>query len=263
MVNTPNLLNLLTANNIIIYMLIFTRLSGLISSAPFFSTIQSPMMVKIWLCATVAFIFYPIIYTSKSFLLPHNAPEFIILILMEFFVGYLIGFIANLIIEGVRMSGNILSVQMGLSMSQALDPATGINTPEISQIYVYLTTLIFLMTSAYHMLFIAVFDSFSAIPMGVFAIFDANIISGIVQLFSQLFKIAFAVALPIFSVLLIVDILLGMMSKMMPQMNIYMVALPVKIYIGVFLILAFLSATGVYLQGVIEKYMEAIILLFN
>ena len=65
-------------------------------------------------------------------------------------------------------------------------------------------------------------------------------------------------ALPIFSVLLIVDVLLGMMSKMMPQMNIYMVALPVKIYIGLFLIFAFLSVTNIYIQDVIRENMEAL-----
>ena len=81
-------------------------------------------------------------------------------------------------------------------------------------------------------------------------------------LFAQIFKVAFGVALPVFSVLLISDILLGMMSKMMPQMNIYMVAIPIKIYIGLFLILAFLSATNVYLQGVIKNYMQALSLLF-
>ena len=81
-------------------------------------------------------------------------------------------------------------------------------------------------------------------------------------MFAQIFKVAFGVALPIFSVLLISDILLGISSKMMPQMNIYMVALPVKIYIGFFLILAFLSATNTYLQGVIKNYIQALGLIF-
>ena len=109
----------------------------------------------------------------------------------------------------------------------------------------------------------SVFGSFSALPIGNFPLFDSQVISSMMILFAQIFKVAFGVALPIFSVLLISDILLGMMSKMMPQMNIYMVAIPVKIYIGLFLILAFLSATSTYLQGVIENYMQAIGLLFN
>ncbi len=260
---TPNLLNLLTPSNIVVYMLVFTRVNGLIHSAPFFSSISAPMPVKVWFCATVAFLLYPIIYVSKSFILPHSAPEFFILLLIEFFIGFLIGFLSNLVIEGVRMSGSVLSIQMGLSMSEALDPATGVASNEISRIYVYLSLLVFLATGAYQMLFIALYDSFSAIPMGVMAVFDSGMINGILTLFGQLFKIAFGVALPIFSVLLISDVLLGMMNKMMPQMNIYMVAIPVKLYIGYFLMLSFLSGTSVYMRGVIKNYIEAITLLFS
>ena len=93
--------------------------------------------------------------------------------------------------------------------------------------------------------------------------FDSNIITNMTHLFSQIFKIAFGVALPIFSVLLISDVLLGLMSKIMPHMNIYMVAIPVKIYIGLFLLLAFLSATATYLKGVIEQYIQMLITLFG
>ncbi len=260
---TYNLLNLLSAKNIVIYMLVFTRLTGLMQSAPFFSTIQAPMATRLWFSAAVAFILYPIVQVSKAYIMPSGMPEFIILIAMEFFVGYLIGFSANLVLEGARMSGSIISIQTGLSISEALDPVSGVNSNELSRIYIYLATLIFLMTGAYQMLFVAVFNSFSAIPMGTFIVFDSNIIHSLVQLFAQIFKIAFGIALPIFSVLLICDILLGLMSKMMPQMNIYMVALPVKIYIGLFLILAFLSATNVYLQGVIENYIKAINMIFT
>ncbi|MBQ8475622.1 flagellar biosynthetic protein FliR [bacterium] len=263
MAQTPNLLNLLSAYNIVIFMLVFTRISGFINSAPLFSTLPMPMPVKAWFCAAIAFILYPIIYVSKSYIMPHSMPEFFILLLIEFFVGFLIGFLANLVIEGVRMTGSILSIQMGLSMSQALDPATGVSSTEISRIYVYLALLVFLATGAYQVLFISLFDSFSAIPMGVFPALSADMVNGFMVLFAQLFKIAFGIALPIFAVLLISDILLGMMNKMMPQMNIYMVALPVKIYIGYFLIIAFLSGTSVYMQGVIKNYIQAINLLFT
>ena len=99
--------------------------------------------------------------------------------------------------------------------------------------------------------------------MGVLPLFDSHNINAMIQLFAQSFKIAFGVSLPIFSILLISDILLGMMSKMMPQMNIYMVAIPVKIYIGLILIVFLLQQTAGYLYGVTEKYIHAINLLFT
>ena len=263
MYQIPNLINLFSPANIVVYMLVFTRLTGLVQSAPFFSTLRAPVMVKFWFAAITAFIMYPIIQATKAFILPHSMPEFLVLLVIEFFVGYLIGFIANLLFDGVRIAGSILSIQMGLAMSQALDPATGVQSPEISTLYTYLATFVFLLTGAYQLLFISLFNSFNAIPMGVFPIFDTNIISSVMTLFSQMFKIGFGVALPIFSVLLTSDILLGLMSKMMPHMNVYMSAIPVKIYIGLILFLAFLSSTATYLRGVIEEYFKVIISIFG
>ena len=257
------LISLLTPVNIIVYMLVFTRLSGFMNSAPFFSSIQAPAMVKLWFSATIAFLIYPIILQSKNFIIPHSMPELIILLIIEFLVGFLIGFLANLVFEGVRMSGSILSIQMGLSMSEALDPATGIQSNEISRIYIYLALIIFLTTGAYQILFISLFDSFSAIPIGVFPLFDGTMVKGILTLFTQLFKIGFGIALPIFAVLLISDMLLGLMSKMMPQMNIFMVALPVKMYIGFFLMMAFLTGSAAFIQSTIQNYIQAIGLLFT
>ena len=52
---------------------------------------------------------------------------------------------------------------------------------------------------------------------------------------------------------------MGFMSKMMPQMNIFMVAIPFKIYIGVILILMFISPTATYLSNTIQSYFQGIV----
>ena len=254
----PSLLNLFSPVNIMVFMLVLTRISGLMTSAPFFSTIAMPISLKVWFSATIAFIMFPIVLASKNYLIPHDMPEFLILLALEFFIGYLIGFLANFVIEGVRMCGSVLAIQMGLSISEALDPATGVSSNELSKIYVYLTLLIFLSTGAYQMLFIILQQSFNSVPMGAVTLFNSSVVQGITVMFGQLFKIAFGLALPIFAVLLVSDVLLGLMNKMMPQMNIYMVALPVKMYIGFILIFAFLTGSAVYITSMIKGYFNAI-----
>ena len=59
--------------------------------------------------------------------------------------------------------------------------------------------------------------------------------------------------MPIYSVLLIETVLMGFTSKMMPQLNIFMVALPFKIYIGMALMCVFIAKTYSYLSGLIEN----------
>ena len=49
----------------------------------------------------------------------------------------------------------------------------------------------------------------------------------------------------------------------MPQMNIFMVSLPFKVFLGLILILVFLKGSIAYLTDVIAEYLQAILSLFT
>ena len=69
----------------------------------------------------------------------------------------------------------------------------------------------------------------------------------------QMFAISIGISMPIFSVLLIKDILLGFVSKLMPTMNIFMVAMPLKVYVGLLLCMIFMRPMSEYMKVVLEK----------
>ena len=100
-------------------------------------------------------------------------------------------------------------------------------------------------------------------PVGFEGVFNAGVIEGTMTLAGQMFQIAFGLAMPIFSVLLVCDILLGMMNKVMPQMNIFMVSLPFKVFLGLILILVFLRGSITYLMDVMAQYLQGILHLFT
>ena len=161
------------------------------------------------------------------------------------------------------MVGELISIQMGLSMANVLDPVSGESSTVMSSLYTYLVTLVFIGLGAYEYLFAAVYKSFFVMPTGFSGVFSAGVIDGTMTLAGQMFQIAFGLAMPIFSVLLVCDILLGMMSKVMPQMNIFMVSLPFKVFLGLILILVFLKGSIAYLTDVIAQYLQAILSLFT
>lgn len=257
-----DLLNLLSPNNIIIFIMVFTRLAGMIFSAPLFSTYPIPMQAKVWLSATVAFIVYPVVLNTAGIQVPENMISLTLFLIKEFFIGFLIGFIARFIFSAVQIAGQTLGIQMGITMSQVLDPTSNEQTPIVGQVYVYITTIVFITLNAHHWLFTSVYKSFSSIPPGIEFVFTPALVKQVALLFSHMFVISFQIILPIFCVLFISEVLMGFMSKMMPQMNIFMVALPFKIGLGFVLMLIFLAPTISYLAHAIERYMAGILRLF-
>ena len=169
--------------------------------------------------------------------------------------GYIIGFCANFLFAAVQIGGEFVSIQIGVSMSQVLDPTTGESTQILSQMYTYLATMVFIGLNAHQWLFAAIYKSFQAFPPGIDYFFTGSIVSQVLHMSSEMFAIGISMILPIFCVMFVSEVLMGFMSKMMPQMNIFMVAIPLKIYIGIILILLslrrFLSITG-YADAIIS-----------
>lgn len=257
-----NLDVLFSVANIILFMAIFTRISGLMASAPLFSTYPIPMQVKIWLSAAIAFILFPIVQANSSFVTPNSVPALTLILFKEFLIGYAMGFCANILFVGIELGVNTFTVQMGLSADQALNPASGGNSPVLTQAYTYLASMLFVGLGAHRWLFSAIYTSFKDMPIGYTLTFSPGLIEQIVIITSQIFSVALGIAIPIFGILFITDVLLGFTSKMMPQMNIFMVSLPLKIYLGLMLSLMFMRPMAEHMAVLIEQFLTKIALIF-
>lgn len=257
------LLELLSPKNIVGFMVVVTRLSGLMATAPLFSTYPIPPQVKAWLVALIAFIMYPLVSANASFVVPVSMPEMTLFLVKEFLVGALIGYLANLMFAAIQMAGQVLSQQVGLAMSNMLDPATQTQSTVIGEFYVLITGLLFLALDAHQWLFAAVYQSFLKIPPGLeINYFTPLIVQQVLHLSAQMFVVALGVVLPIFCVLFVLEVLIGVLAKMIPQMNIFMVAIPLKIFIGLILMIMFISPMVNYLSNLIQTYMVSIMKMF-
>lgn len=253
-----NLDVLFSVSNIILFMAIFTRLSGLFASAPLFSTYPIPGQIKIWLAACIAFILFPIVQYNTTFVVPNSVPALTLILFKEFVIGFAMGYCANLVFVGIELGVNTFAVQMGLSADQALNPTSGGNSPVITQAYTYLASMLFIALGAHQWLFSAIYNSFKSMPVGYIFTFSPDLVGHIVTLSGQIFNIGLSIALPIFGILFITDVLLGFTSKMMPQMNIFMVSIPLKIYLGLLLSFIFIRPMSEYIAVLIENFMTQI-----
>lgn len=253
------LYSILSPKNIILFIVVFTRLSGMMVTAPLISTYPIPIQVKVWFMATVAFVMFPVVMAKTAFVLPTSIPELTIILLKEFIIGYTIGFIANVIFIATEISANLVSMQMGLTAAQAMNPLTGDQSSILTQVYTILASFVFLGMHAFDYLFAAIFKTFEVMPPGYGYFVNGHFTDNFALLTAQIFTIGISIALPIFSVLLITDILMGFVAKIMPKMNIFMVALPIKIYIGLTLFSIMIPKLYIHFQLLFERFLKGII----
>jgi flagellar biosynthetic protein FliR len=117
--------------------------------------------------------------------------------------------------------------------------------------------LIFLTINGHHLLIKALVDSYKLAPIGKFTI-DKNIAFFMADIVSKSFSIGFRLSIPVITTILLIDILMGVLSRTMPQMNVFVVGMPLKIVIGLVVVMVTLPLFGVISNNVFEEMFNSI-----
>lgn len=220
-----------------VFLLIFVRITAFFVTVPLFSYRTIPNTFKIGMSFFLALIIFPIINTDQIVL--DNYP---LLLMKEAVIGLLIGLIAYIILSAVQIAGGFVDFQMGFAIANVVDPQTGAQSPILGQ-YFYIIALLFLLSVNGHYLIIdGIYNSFQFIALDKYVPFgEESIAHFIIYTFNRMFIIAFQIAIPIVGCLFLVDIALGMIARTVPQLNVFVVGLPIKILVSFVVILLFLS----------------------
>ncbi len=234
-----------------LFLMLFLRTTSLFVSAPMYSNQSIPGSVKIGLGVFMAFVLFPITSAGAP-LSDRSFGELFLIALKEVLTGLSIGFAMQVIFAGVRYAGDMISFDMGFSMSTVFDAEHGTQFPVISEILYWFLLMIFLSVNGHHFMLEAVYMSYGAVPIGTLFVGDAALAS-VASIIATMFIIAVKIAAPLLVSLFLANITLGILNKVMPQMNIFAVMFPLKISIG-FIVL---SATIPVIAFVFKKSLTA------
>ena len=216
------------------FLLILVRISCFVFVAPFFGAKEVPGRVKVGLSAFVAILVFfavPMEHTAYT-----SEIGYAVLVLKEGITGLLIGFGANICNSIVLFAGNIMDLNMGLSMATEYDPVSKTNSPITGNFYNYLVMLLLMSSGMYQYILQAIVDSFTLIPVNGQNFMWDSLLQTMVSYMTDSMVLGFRVALPVFAVLMILNCILGIMAKIAPQMNMFSVGIQLKILLG-FLVL--------------------------
>lgn len=220
-----------------LFLLVLTRVSGIFIIAPFFGNRNISVKIRVYAAFFISLILFPAVsHSSVSIALPELLFPYAYLVFSELFIGWIIGLVAMIVFSAVQMSGQILDMQIGFGMVNVLDPTSGQQMPIVGIFNYNLAVIVFLITNGHHLLLTGLYESFQLIPITGLAV-STQIVSLIIDLVSGAFGVALKISLPVVIAILLSDVALGILARTMPQMNIFIVGLPAKIMVGIFVLM--------------------------
>ncbi len=214
------------------FLLIFARITGIFSVAPFLGSTNIPGYAKAGLSLLLSYILFPAVY-SANVVIPNAMLAYAMLVAGEFLLGLIFGFVSSLIMQAVQMAGHVLDMQIGFGIVNVFDPQFGQQIPLLGNFKYILALMVFLATNGHHVMLSALVASFKLVPVtGV--VIPASLAGFIIDLVSGAFALAFKITVPVLASLVLADVAFGILARTMPQMNIFVVGIPAKLIIGIF-----------------------------
>jgi flagellar biosynthetic protein FliR len=225
---------------LVLFGLCFARFVSFVSIVPFFGGTVVPSQVKIALATALVIITYPSLIAELP---PDGSPigfgaaGFIGLIAKEAFVGFTLGFVVSLVFEAVQVAGRLADFQRGSTMSELFAPQLQERVSELGQFNIQLAIAIFLITGA-HLAFIrTLVTSYEFIPALKFPTIEPGFIPAaefVTLMTGSVLALGLQLAIPIVVTLLLADLFFGLINRAAPQVNVFFLSMPVKMWLGIF-----------------------------
>ncbi|MBR4953568.1 MAG: flagellar biosynthetic protein FliR [Oscillospiraceae bacterium] len=243
-------------------LLFFMRVSGLLIASPVFGRNNVPSISKIGFCGALTIVFI------MSFPGPEAYPQYTdvfsygMLVLLELLFGAAMGFVSTAMFNVVLTAGNIIDTQIGFSMVTVYDPQTNSQNSVSGNFFNIIMLLLFFGMDGHLRLIDILYATIEAVPVG-YATASGEIAWVAAEVMSRSLVLSVMMSMPMIAAGMMIEIALGAIIRTVPQMNMFVVGIPLKTIIGLVVLLTTLSIFTSFARELTNEMFEFIGKMFD
>jgi len=224
-------------------MLVIFRIGGIVIFAPVFSSAAVPLRVRVLLTIVCGAAAYPTVISAGA--MPEGLKLDLLtlgpLVAAEVFIGLAIGWIAMVPLSALQAGGTIAGQQMGLGFAQVYNPAFDTESDVVSELFFLLALAGYVAVGGIEQSVAALLGSFRHLPLAAFDT-DLGLIPIATGLMQSALEVGLRVAAPLLAIVLLESIAMGFMGKTIPQLNLFSLGFPLRILLGLGVLITGLAA---------------------
>lgn len=242
------------------FILLFFRVGALFVASPIFGRTNLPMIAKIGFMGALAYLFflvgpdpYPVAYNTLF--------AFFLLIAKEIVIGVSLAFVTNLFFYTTYVAGQLIDMQIGFGMVNIYDPQSNSQVPITGQLFNIMLLIIFFLTNGHQRLIYMIFLTLEALPIGTLQL-SPQIGLTALEIFANSFALGVMVALPMIASGLIIEFTFGTLVRTVPQMNMFVVGIPIKMIVGFLILLIMIPVFSTFSDRIFSQMYSAMDTMF-
>jgi flagellar biosynthetic protein FliR len=208
--------------------LVMMRCLGLVFAAPLFGHHAVPTLAKFGIAAAFT------VALAKGAGETAGSMPLILAAPIELVIGLSLGFILSLSFQAVELAGRVISLQLGLSLGSVFSPTQEEASTAIDPFFSILAGLLFLAMGLHLAMVRALANSFIAYPVGGGWPADLPVMGS--HTIALAMELGVRIAMPVALVLLLVELSVALLARAIPQINVFILGLPLKMLVGFFVL---------------------------
>ena len=223
-----------------LYLLLFARVGTMLMLIPALGEQIIPARLRLSFALALSLVFYPMLSPELP-PLPADILAVIVLLLHEVIVGLIIGGVARIAVMGTQIAGSVIAFQTGLSVAQSADPTNGgIQGAIVGSFLSFLGITLIFATDLHHVALAAIHDSYMIFsPTTPLMFGDAAQMA--IETVASAFVIGVQMSAPFIVFGLVFYLGIGILGRLMPQLQVFFVAMPATISVGLILLAVLLT----------------------
>ena len=164
-------------------------------------------------------------------------------VIKELLIGLMIGAILRLFMSSLTVAGEIVSIQTTLSFAQTANPTEAVPSTSIGTFLGMLGLLLVMTTDLHHLFLGAIVRSYTIFPFArAVPVADAGQLA--VQTVGRSFALGLQMAAPVMVFSVVFTVATGLVARVMPQFQVFFVATPLQVLLGLSVFALSLGAIG-------------------
>jgi len=238
------------------FFFMFLRITAIFTVSPVFGRKNVPAIAKIGFSILLTAILFGV-YPSTEGNIDRNLLEFFMICIKQLMVGLVMGIITTCFFSTVTTAGQIIDIHIGFNSASMFDPQYNTQISLTGSLFNYILLICFFLVDGHLMLIRLIGESFRLIPVE-HVVIKPQIAMAFTEIFVKAFVISIQMAMPIIAASLISEVVMGVLMKMVPQLNFFVVGFPIKIGLGLFVLLAMIPVFVNSSNGLFENMINAI-----
>jgi flagellar biosynthetic protein FliR len=235
------------SGHVFAFLLIFTRIGSILMLFPGIGESYVPVRMRLMLALTISFlVLEPLL--PRLPMPPSSIADMLRIVSYEAIIGLFFGTLLRLIVSTLETAGGVIGLQTGLSNATILNPALAAQSPLPSAFLgVAGITLVFV-SGLDHFLLRSLVSIYDVFPAGG-EFMPGDMAQSVIELANKSFVVGIELSMPFFVMGLLMYVALGLLQKLLPQIQLFLVILPVQIWGG-------LSLLAVAVSGILIMWLR-------